>query len=221
MAFKLLGIGKGSEKETVGFFGQHMQETMKARKTFMELGAALISGNFKVVNEKNEMISNFERKADSIRRSIGTHLYEGAFMPLMRTFLFDFAESLDDVIDGMQDAAERIVYLKGKKLPKKVKDSYKKMFDEISKIVVMLDKVVKDLFAGKKGIREQIKKAKELEHNLDMLEKAVFDEVLFGKKTDPVTTWLICDIAHLLASVGDAVEESCDKIAVLRLMRQA
>jgi len=214
-------FGKKGENEAIALFEKHIGATIKAKDALLELGAALLKGDFDIVNKKNVEISDFERDADIIRRNIVTRLYGGAFMPLMRTFLYEFADALDDVTDKIQDASKRIVYLKGKKLPSKVKEKYSAMFKEIDDSVSMLSHITTDLFSGKQGIRKNLKKVKMAEHNLDILETEVFDEMLFSKKLDPLTIWLTCDVARLLARVGDMVEASGDKILVLRLLRRA
>ncbi len=220
MVWQIFPKLKDTEKETLELFKKHVELTLKAKQSFVELGTALIAGNFSLVEAKNKEIFEIERKADNVRRSIAKELYEGAFMPLMRTFLFDFAEALDDVVDCVQDAAEKILYFKNRKLPSKVKAKYNDMFAEVDKVIDLLNNIVNGLFKGNKNLKEKIKEAKLVEHNLDMIEKDVFDLVLLKQnKIEPVTTWLICDIAHLLAAIGDKVEESCDRVSVLSLIR--
>lgn len=44
-------------------------------------------------------------------------MYSGAFMPVMRTRLYDLTDTMDSVIDGVQDAVDRMIYLEKKNQP--------------------------------------------------------------------------------------------------------
>lgn len=218
---KILALFKRSaEKQVVDLFEKHMGQIVLEKAQLIECGKALLSEDYKQVKAKEEAISDIEHNADNIRREIIQHLYKGAFMPVMRTHLYDFSDKLDDIADVIQDAADKFGYLEGKKIPEKVKGIYRKMFSEIDTSVDLMEKIIKELFMGKNDIIGFVRAAKNSEHSLDLLKRDVLDSVLFDKKIEPVTAWLLCGTAELLSGVGDAVEECCDKATVLKLMRQ-
>ncbi|HII15246.1 MAG TPA: DUF47 family protein [Nanoarchaeota archaeon] len=214
-------FGRDMEKETVELFKAMINEILSVRQPFTEVGKALKKGDFKKIKQHAAVINEKEHNCDKIRRHISQNMYSGAFMPVMRTRLYDLTDGIDDVIDRVQDVADRIIYLEHKKVPAKVADLYIKMIDEGCVAITELSVIINDLFSGSPELMHEVKKANMAEHNLDMLKKDVLDIVLFDKKIDAVSVWLLFNVAKLLSEVGDAVEGCCDDVAILRLLRQA
>lgn len=225
MKFKWLRIlpifGRDMEKETVELFKAMINEILSARQPFAEVGNALKKGDFKRIKQLAAVINEKEHNCDKIRRHISQNLYSGAFMPVMRTRLYDLTDGIDDVIDRVQDAVDRIIYLEHKKLPAKVAGLYVKMVDEGCTAIAELSVIINGLFAGSPELMKEVKKANLSEHNLDLLKRDVLDIILFDKRLDCTSVWLESNVASLLSEVGDAVEKCCDDVAILRLLRQA
>ena len=214
-------FGRDMEKETVELFKAMIAEILSARQPFTEVGKALKKGDFKRIKQLAAVINEKEHNCDKIRRHISQNLYSGAFMPVMRTRLYDLTDGIDDVIDRMQDAVDRIIYLEHKKLPLKVADLYIKMVEEGCTAITELSVIINELFAGSPELMHEVKKANQSEHNLDLLKRDVLDIILFDRKIDCTSVWLEANVAALLSEVGDAVEGCCDDVAILRLLRQA
>lgn len=213
-------FGRNKEKETVELFKQMMKEIVDVRVPFKEVGKALKDGDFKKMALYSKQISDYEHKCDKLRREISQNLYLGAFMPAMRTRLYDLTDSIDSVIDSVQDSVDRMVYLEHKKVPKKVLDTYIKMIDEACRGIALLSIIMGNLHSGSPDLMSNIKKANLVEHNLDMLKKEVLDNILFDKKLDPVCVLVSWKVSKFLAEIGDSIERCCDDISVLRLIRQ-
>lgn len=224
MALKWLRIlpifGRSMEKETVELFKRMMKEIVGAREPFKEIGKALKKGNFKKVAELSKLVREHEHRCDKIRRQISQNLYSGAFMPAMRTRLYDLTDTIDSVIDSVQDAVDRMVYLEHKKVPPRVLDIYIKMIDEACRGIAFLSLIMDNLYSGSPQLMANIKKANIVEHNLDMLKKDVLDIILFDKKLNPVCVLVSWQVAKFLAEIGDCIERCCDDVSVLRLIRQ-
>ncbi|MDI6737196.1 MAG: DUF47 family protein [Nanoarchaeota archaeon] len=224
MRFKWLRIlpifGRNMEKETVELFKQMLKEIVDARAPFKEVGKALKKGDFKNVAEFSGKIREQEHKCDKLRRQISQNLYIGAFMPAMRTRLYDLTDSIDSVIDSVQDSVDRMVYLEHKKVPPKVLDIYIKMIDEACRGMAFLSIIIDNLFSGSPDLMANIKKANLVEHNLDKLKKDVLDIILFDKKMHPVCVLVCWKVSKFLEEIGDSIERCCDDVAILRLMRQ-
>ncbi|MBU2638648.1 MAG: DUF47 family protein [Nanoarchaeota archaeon] len=218
---KILPIfGRNKEKETVELFKFMMKEIVDARAPFKEVGKALKKGDFKKVAEFSKVIREHEHKCDKLRRQISQNLYLGAFMPAMRTRLYDLTDTIDSVMDSVQDAVDRMVYLEHKKVPPKVLDIYIKMIDEACRGIAFLSLIMDNLYSGSHDLMANIKKANLVEHNLDELKKEVLDIILFDKKLNPVCVLVSWKVSKFLAEIGDCIERCCDDVSVLRLMRQ-
>jgi predicted phosphate transport protein (TIGR00153 family) len=212
-------FGQDKEKETIKLFEDLMKEMLKARAVFSECGDALIKGKFNIVKKKALAVSDIEHNADYLRIKIGKRLYSGAFMPIMRSRLYDLADAIDDIFDSIRDTANTFIYLQKRRLSKKIKANYKEMIAESCMGMLAFEKVVTGFFSGDKNIESKIKKCKWHEHNLDILKKSMFDEMLLKGKADAVTVWLITSIACLISSIGDSIEDCCDKLVVLALVK--
>ncbi|MDD4878510.1 MAG: DUF47 family protein [Candidatus Nanoarchaeia archaeon] len=225
MDFKWLKIlpilGRDKEKETVELFKRFISEILEAKQPFIECTKAFKKNDYKRMYELIGVINKHENNADKLRREVSRMLYSGAFMPAMRSRLFSLTDYVDDVIDTMQDAVDKMIYLKRAKVPDRIKDLYVNMAQECCVAMEDLNKVLISFFQGSPSIMNDIKKANVTEHNLDLLKRDVLGTAIFDKKMDPVVVWLCCDVASLLAGVGDAVENCCDNVAVLRLLRRA
>ena len=80
---------------------------------------------FKVGLEKDDRsllaeVCELEKLGDILRRDIVLKLYEGAFIPAVRTNLYKFAETIDEILDTIEDAV--VVYLYLPKLDDEIRD---------------------------------------------------------------------------------------------------
>lgn len=224
MALRWLRIlpifGRSKEKETVQLFKLMMKELTDSRAPFKEIGQALKKGNFRKVAEFSKQVNDHEHRCDKLRRRISQNLYSGAFMPAMRTRLYDLTDTIDSVMDSVQDSVDRMAYLRHKKVPQKVLDLYIKMIDEACRGIAFLSLIMDNLYSGSSELMANIKKANIVEHNLDQLKRGVLDIILFDKKLDPVCVLVAWKVAKYLSEIGDSIERCCDDVSVLRLMRQ-
>ena len=222
MAFKILPLfGRDKEKETVELFRALLAEVSMGSSAFVECSKGLLDDDFDMVAAKAIDVTKHEKNADQIIAKIIFHLYGGAFLPGMRTQLHELAIFIDDVIDNMQNGANAFVYMRDKKFPDQVKVVYWKLIEESAKSVSQLQTIMDDMFENRESLMDSIKVAKIMEHNCDVLKKEVFDKVLFDKKLEPVTSRLLTDLAGFISSIADSVEDCCDKVVVLKLLRQA
>lgn len=213
-------FGRNKETETVELFKQMTKEILAVKEPFKEVGKALNKGDFKKLAMFSKVVNDQEHKCDRLRRQISQNLYSGAFMPAMRTRLYDLTDTIDSVIDSVQDAVDRMAYLEHKKTSPKVIGIYIKMIDEACEGISRLSIIIDNLFSGSPELMANIKRANLVEHNLDMLKKDVLDIILFDKKLNPVCVLVSWQVSKFLAEVGDCIERCCDDVSVLRLVRQ-
>ena len=99
------------------FFGGKKEQTVieKIKKHIQVLNTA--SECFKKAiedgdKEKLYCVPDLEREADSIRREIVSMIYEGAFLPYLRSNLCRFVEIVEEAFDLLKEAASKFEYLK-------------------------------------------------------------------------------------------------------------
>jgi len=222
MIFRILPFfGRSAEKKIVELMKEHLEKTLTVNEIFVQAADAVIKEKYDAVEKKAKEVSIIEHEADGIRREILFELYKGAFLPGMRTQLCDLVNTLDEVTNKIQDSVQAFVYLRGKNFPSKMKDTFSKIVAETSKSILSLKKVLSDLLEGKPELREHIKEVGILEHNVDLLKKEIFDYVLFEKRIDVLSVVVICDVMNFVSDISDMAEKSCDRIELLKILRQA
>lgn len=220
MVFRILPFfGRSAEKKVVELMKEHLQKTLAMNNILEQAGDSFLKDNYKIVEEKAKEVSVVEHQADGIRREILSELYKGAFLPGMRTQLYDLVNMLDEVANKMQNAVQSFVYLRGKNFSTKAKTILGKMIVETNKAVISLGKALDDLFEGKPELREHIKEVGAFEHNIDLLKKELFDYILFEKRLDVLSSMVIGDVANFVSEISDMAENSCDRIELLKILR--
>ena len=94
------------------------------------------------------------------------------------------------------------------------------MARETKEAVRIMGEITKKLLAGG-DVMPDIKRAKEIEHNCDQIERKIFELALFDRRLDAVTSRLICTTASEMARITDMIEDTCVHVTIVKLIRQA
>lgn len=220
MALKILPLfGRNKEKETVQLFLKHVEIVKKMSEPLKEaVKLTFEKKKFKLVSEKAEEIKALEKKADIIRRKTAVLLYEGAFLPVMRSRLYDLSGRIDNVADTINNVATTLHYLKDKKVSSDVSKIIGKLADNASKCADLVQPALKALFDNKPEFQSLNDKITSLEQNSDIYQREMFDKILFDKKMNPVTIQIIGWIGHTLSEVCDEAKHVSDTMALLKIM---
>ena len=104
---------------------QGKQEQKVLEKIKRHLGLLCEACNFfRNAMEKNSPnlmrhVAELEREGDAIRREIISDVYEGAFLPYLRSDLCKFVEMVDNVFDAVKDTAS---YYLDTRLPHEIRE---------------------------------------------------------------------------------------------------
>lgn len=223
MALNILPIfGRDKEKDVVKWFLKHAEVVQEMAKPLQEaVNATFKTGKFKLVVEKSEELNELEKKADQARRKTATLLYEGAFLPVMRSRLYDLSGRLDNVADTIKNVANMFHYLKDKKVPRYLTEILHKLGDNAAKSAELMGPALQALFDNKPEFQGLNDKIKNLEEKSDIYQREVFDRILFDKKLKPVTVQIVGWIGHTLSEVCDEAKHVSDTMVLLRLMKVA
>lgn len=221
MSFRILPIfGRDKEKETLELFKKHIKKVQETRKAFHEAAEALFKSNFNDVNQKVEIVNIKERETDDIRREVILCLFEGAFLPVTRSRLYELSESIDNVADEIQDAADMLVFFKGRKLPKDIMNLIKEIVKEAEESVDELENGFNDLLDNRE-ISSDFKKMKITEEKADILQQQLLKKLYFNKKIDPVTVSIVARTGHIISKISNEVESSFNKMSIIKLLKLA
>lgn len=221
MALKILPVfGRDKEKDTVQWFLKHADIIEKMSAPLQEAVDATFGKkkDFKLVVEKAEEISRLEKKADVARRKTASLLYEGAFLPVMRSRFYDLSGRTDNVADAIKNVANMLHYLEGKKVSDSLVVIFYKLGENAIKAAVLVKPALQALFDNKKELHSLVDKIKSLEEESDTYQKYLFDKIFFDKKMNPVTVQIIGWVGHGLSEVCDEAKRVCDTMILLEIM---
>ena len=220
MALRILPLfGRNKEKETVQLFLEHVDIVKKMSDPLKEaVKLTFEEKKFKLVSKKAEEIKALEKKADAVRKKTAVLLYEGAFLPVVRSRLYDLSGRIDNVCDKINNVANTLHYLKDKKVSSNVTNIISKLADNASRSAELIQPALKALFDNKPEFQSLNDKISHLEQKSDIYQREMFDKILFDKKMNPVTIHIIGWVGHTLSEVCDEAKHVSDTMSLLKIM---
>ena len=166
---------------------------------------------------KNQMycVPDLEREGDSVRREIISAIYEGAFLPFIRSNICRFVEIVDEAFDILEDAASEFEYL-GPKLDEDIEGDCIKIADINLNMCDMLLIAFETLF-GKGDLREKTLAIRIYEKQVDEIK---FDLIRKLMKKEVKDFWegrILSDFISYLTRISDVIEDASDYLLIINL----
>ncbi|HBE04268.1 MAG: TIGR00153 family protein [Spirochaetes bacterium GWF1_41_5] len=189
--------------------------------------SALFTEAFKIYLEKKDLhllerltarVHEVESKCDDIRRSLGSHLSAGAFLPHFRADYFSLIEALDAVPDAMEHILYRI-YLEEIRLPAEFTDDVHLMLERCMQTVEKCLQAAEALFTDLKKTGFFIDEVDRLESEIDRLLRVLIRLVYRGNFGLPEKIQY-SSVIRDLAAVSDYAEKAAGKIQMIAVKRQ-
>jgi uncharacterized protein len=202
---KIFSHGK-KERQVTEDIERHIQLLCKACEIFKD---ALER------NDRNLMyeVVGLEREADTVRRDVISHIYEGAFLPYIRPDLCKFVEIVDEVFDALKDTA---FFSLDYELPEALRDESTRVallnFRMCELLLISFEAMIKgeDLRDKILGIRIYEKKIDDIKlillKDAERVQVASFWE---GKK--------LSDLLTGLTMVSDFIEDASDHLQIINV----
>jgi len=167
--------------------------------------------------DKNQMycVPDLEREGDSVRREIISDIYEGAFLPFIRSNICRFVEIVDEAFDILEDAASEFEYL-GPKLDENIEEDCIKIADINLNMCDMLLIAFETLFE-KGDLREKTLAIRIYEKQVDEIK---FDLVSKLRKKEIKDFWegsILSDFISYLTRISDVIEDASDYLNIINL----
>lgn len=216
-------FGRDKEKEALELFVQHVTRTREAMSFFIGLNDAVANNKFDEVARKKQEIKDKERECDQIRHHIYTTLFEGAFLPVMRSQLHKLSDNIDAVTDAIDNASSMALYFKVHKLNPEAKSILQRLVSEAEKSVSMLEEMLHSLLSQESNdvFSDKYRRMKITEESCDQIQKELFDHLYYAKKVDAVLVSLAGRYGHTISTIADHVEAASDTMAAIKMLRQA
>ncbi len=163
--------------------------------------------NFSDARAKAHAIKEIEHQGDQITHEIVKRLNTTFITPIDREDIHDLATRLDDVLDYIEAAAERLVVYR----IKEPTSPCRAMADVIVRIVHATDRTIKCLRTMDPGFHEHAVEVNRLENNADTLLRESL-AALFDEQGDPIEVIKWKEIYETMEIVTDRCEDVANVI---------
>jgi predicted phosphate transport protein (TIGR00153 family) len=185
------------------FFAQFNNQTRAIAQAATILAEGVTQGNSQL-KLMAPRIEQLEEEADEILHEVFTRLNETFITPFDPEDIHSLCSQLDDVMDGLEDVAHRIVSYRIDPIPQPVKE----VCQLIQACSVELSKAVEAL-ENMPNIQGHCIEINRIEGQIDTLvRQAIVD--LFDNETNPVQVIKLKEIYDYLESTADACEDVAD-----------
>jgi uncharacterized protein len=158
-------------------------------------------------------VVELEREADSVRRQVISHIYEGAFLPYLRPDLCKFVEIVDEVFDFLKETA---FYCVENEVPEPLRDESIRVALLNFRMCDMLMSSFEAMLRGE-DLREKTlavrifeKKIDDIKHNLmKEAEEVRIDNFWAGKS--------LSDFITNLTMISDIIEDASDHLQIINV----
>jgi len=201
------------------FGGSKEQRALDSIKKHMQILSAASDCFKKALGERSRdkmfCVTDLEREGDSVRREIISIIYEGAFLPFIRTNICRFVEIVDEALDALEDAAYEFENL-GAHWDEGIRDDCLEISDINQKMCEMLMIAFETLW-GKGDLREKTLAVRIYEKRIDEIK---FDVLGRLRKREVKDFWegkALSDFISYLTRVSDVIEDASDYLHIINL----
>ncbi|MHA1689606.1 MAG: DUF47 domain-containing protein [Promethearchaeota archaeon] len=188
----------------------------------LNVGIKLLIKDKKIeeAQQKFKSVDNIEREADELRRKIQKEISSGELSSSVRMDLSHLIKRQDGVADCATGVARRINTIPLKfweECSEESKSIILEMMEKTEKCVGYLDKIVMDLLADRKNVKDYAREINFIEHEIDLLNIALrksFQETEFS--VNAFTIFTVGNTTDIIEAISDAIEGVADYI--LRLL---
>jgi hypothetical protein len=201
-------FGGNTEQRVIDNIKKHMQILFSASECFKK-------GLEDWDKEKMFCVADLEREGDSIRREIISTIYEGAFLPFLRTNICRYVEIVDEAFDALKDAAFEFEHL-GPKPDKEIMDDCIEIADINSKMCDMLSIAFETLF-NKGDLREKTLAIRIYEKKVDDIRFELVSKLKNHQVQDFWEGRILSDFMSYLTHISDVIEDASDYLHIINL----
>ncbi|WP_017445043.1 TIGR00153 family protein [Gayadomonas joobiniege] len=185
---------------------------------------ACFNGDWEAAEKVQKEISELERKADSIKQDLRSHLPKGLFLPVDRSDLLNLLVKQDKIANIAQDIAGRII---GRKLviPESAQTTFKAFLSrsldavKLSRTAINeLDELLETGFRGREVdlVERLIHEVDEIEADTDRLQIQVRKEVFeIESSLNPVDVIFIYHIVDWIGDLADSAGAVASRLELL------
>jgi uncharacterized protein len=156
-------------------------------------------------------VMDLEREGDTVRRSVVSSIYEGAFMPYIRPYVVNYVETVDGIFDLLEDTA--INYL-DMALPDSMKDECTRVAVLNLRMCEMLSVTFEATIRGE-DLREKALAIRIYEKKIDDIKFGLIRDMRSIPMSDFWKGQIMSDFVIGLTTISDIVEDAIDYLQII------
>ena len=188
---------------------------------FAEMAGNLIEGattlrgllqDYKNVSEVVQKIKDIEHKGDDLTHAVVVKLNQTFITPFDREDIHALASALDDVLDYINSAADRLLMYKVNAAPQaaaKLADVIVRQSQELSSAVLLLEK-------NHQKVLDHCVEVNRLENEADAIARDAIGK-LFQEEKDPIQLIKIKELMEVLETATDKAEDAANVLETVIL----
>lgn len=203
---------------------EHMVVADKAAQLLTPFMQAKVDDDWTRAQELYQEISEVEREADKLKRSVRRHLPKSLFLPVPRTDLLELVSIQDQVANTAKDIAG-IILGRQMRFPEKLQKGLMEFTQtciatstQALAAIQQLDELLEVGFTGRevKVVESMIKELDKLEARTDKQAITLRGKLFkMEEKLPPVDVMFYYHVIGLLGSLADSAEQVGDRLQIL------
>jgi len=200
-------FGGNIEQKVIDSIKKHMQILYSASECFKK-------GLQEWDKDQMHCVADLEREGDSVRREIISMIYEGAFLPYLRTNICRFVEIVDEAFDVLKDTAYEFENLEP--MDEDIREDCIQIADINQQMCDMLI-IAFDALFNKGDLREKTLAIRIYEKKVDDMK---FDLIGKLRNKEVKNFWegrTLSDSISYLTHISDVIEDASDYLHIINL----
>ena len=168
--------------------------------------------DYKNVPEAVQRIKDIEHKGDDMTHAVVIKLNQTFITPFDREDIHELASAIDDVLDYVNSAADRLLMYKVTSAPQaatKLADVIVRQSQELSKAVLLLEK-------NNQKVLDHCVEVNRLENEADAIARDAIGK-LFQEERDPIQLIKIKELIEVLETATDKAEDAANVLETVIL----
>lgn len=183
---------------------EHGRQLLEGCRTFL-----LLAQNPALGAETAQKLTTVEKRADAITHRVIAHLHQNFFTPLHRDDIFRLITKMDDVMDNLEAAGQRMALYKVTQAPLGLVEMANLLTSCIEKLQLALSGL--RTRKGMQSILQMCAEINRLEHEADVVLRRSLG-TLFREEKDPLAIIVWKEIFELVEAAVDSGEDVANLI---------
>ncbi|MBI1895179.1 MAG: DUF47 domain-containing protein [Acidobacteria bacterium] len=186
------------------FFGYFMQQVELISLASRALLAGVASGDATVLAKAAQEVAEIEQKGDEVIHEVFHKLNQTFITPLDPEDLHSLSSHLDDVLDGLEDSAHRLVAYRLDKIPRVVIHVCERLVACTHALLLAFQAL-----SDHRKVLDHCIEVNRIEGEVDQIVREAVIE-LFEHEKDPITVIKLKEIYEFLEITSDRCEDVAD-----------